>query len=447
MLQGNSAGGTINRKHHKIRSILLLFSLGLISVTQVQLIGYLAIVEVAYVILALYFLFTHFSVLRKSQLWPFLLLICGWFFSAVITDIYRETELVLALKGCLTPILWANALIAMYFILRKRVVLMKWFVLGAGISGIISLFILKPAAIAGLEQINLISIDYNYRLLIGVITTIFWAMILFLYPRYSTLTLVVMISFGILSFMKGSRSSGAITLLATFLFFFRAYLYKINSGFGGDLRIGRVFKLVIIGLIAVISISEGYRYLVLDGWFGRDETQRYISQSMTKVGILGGRSEFASAMFAIADSPLLGHGSWAKDERGYRFMGAELLDMSINDLVGPGDLYIPTHSHLWGPWVSNGFLGFLFWFYALFFIIRFLIGFLSFNIRYLPFLLLFCINTLWDIIFSPVGFRPITASGFIFLILLSENLYKGKGAIRRNISTVGNREKQKSHPL
>jgi hypothetical protein len=420
----------ISRSKHKIRIILLLFALGLTSLTQVRLIGYLAIVEILYSVLALYFIFTQFSVLRKSCLWPFLLLSLGWFLSAVITDIYRETDLDLMLKGCVTPLLWASAMISMYFVLRERVELMKWFVLGAALSGIISLYIFKPAVLEGVGQITLADIDDKYRILIGVATTIVWAAVLFLYPRYPFLTLVVLISFSVLSLFNGSRSSGAVTLLAALLFLFRKYLFKANSspGLRDGLNKGRFLKSTIFIIIAVISISEGYSYLVLDGWFGRTERNRYISQSMTKVGILGGRSEFAAAMFAIADSPILGHGSWAKDKWGYSFKGAEVLDMNTKGIGRTSDLYIPAHSHLWGPWVFNGFLGFLFWFYAFVFVIRFLLGNLSFDSKYLPFILLFSVNALWDILFSPVGYRPTTASGYIFLILLTENLSKGKGS-------------------
>lgn len=437
MLIGNKAF-KISRNNHKIRNILLLFALGLTSLTQVQLIGYLAIVEILYSVLALYFIFTQLSVLRRSSLWPFLLLSLGWFLSAVITDIYRETELDLMLKGCVTPLLWSNALISMYFVLRGRVELIKWFVLGAALSGIISIYIFKPAGLEGVGPITLADIDDKYRILIGVVTTIVWATVLFLYPRYPFLTLIVIISFSVISFFNGSRSSGAVTLLAALLFVFRKYLFKVNSGSGlrADSNKGRYLKTTIFILIAVISISEGYSYLVLDGWFGRTERNRYINQSMTKVGILGGRSEFAAAMFAIADSPIIGHGSWAKDKWGYSFKGAEIIDMSTKGIGRTSDLYIPAHSHLWGPWVFNGFLGFLFWFYAFVFVVKFLLENISFNSKYLPFILLFCVNSLWDILFSPVGYRPTTASGYILLILLTENLSKGEGNTRRGLANT-----------
>ena len=92
---------------------LLLFVLGLLSFTQIKLIGHLAIVEIIFAVLTPYYLVTRWHAIRRSRLWILLLFIMGWFASAVVTDIVRETELKLMLKGVATPLLWASAFISM----------------------------------------------------------------------------------------------------------------------------------------------------------------------------------------------------------------------------------------------------------------------------------------------------------------------------------------------
>lgn len=408
------------RKSHRSPSPLPLFLCGLLSATQIQLIGYLSIVELIFVILAPYYLVTRWHSLRRSQLWPFLVLIMGWFASAVVTDLVRGTELTLAIKGSATPLLWASAFISMYFLLRGNVNLMGWFLLGAAISGVIALYVFEPGTIVGREQMSGGEIEFNYRQSIGVTTIFVWTAVFFLYPRYRMLTLGIMVAFALLSFLEGSRSAGAIAVLAVILFVLRRALFPLSQQIRSQQLGWRAFRFAVIALIAVVAIADGYRYVVLEGWLGDVERRRYLDQRQSEIGILVSRSQFASAMFAIADSPVLGHGSWARDEVGYRFMGSQMLGMDVSRLGDTSERLIPSHSHLWGPWISHGFLGFFFWFYVLVFILRFMLNDLPYATRYLPFLLLLGLGSLWHIIFSPVSFRPVAAAGYSFLLLVSE---------------------------
>lgn len=409
-------------------SKLLLFLLGLVSATQIQVIGYISIVEIIFAVLTPYYLITHWRTLIRSPLQAFLILLLGWFVSAIVTDLWRETELNLALKGAATPLLWASALISMYFLLRERLDLIRWFVLGAAISGVVSLYIFKPGPLAGLEARGAGEVEFGFRVLIGVWTTFVWAAVLFLHPRHPRLALATIIGFAGLCFVEGSRSAGAIALLSAGLILFGGKLLSAGPRFRRRTSGGRIFLLAAAAVLFIFSISEGYRHAVLEGWLGDEERHRYVEQSQSKVGILGGRSEFASAMFAIADSPFLGHGSWARDVQGYRHMGAAILGM---DVSGYGDVsgeLIPTHSHLTGSWVSHGLLGFVFWFYVFVYVLKFFINGAPFAHKYLPFALLFGLGALWNILFSPVGYRPLAAAGYAFMIVFSERIRRDKSA-------------------
>lgn len=421
------------RKKSKPPSPAVVFGLGLVSATQVQVIGYLSIVELFFAVLTPYFVVTRWRTLVNSQLQPFLVLLLGWFISALATDfLYRETELNLALKGALTPLLWASALISMYFLLRERIDLIRWFIFGGAISGVIALYIFKPGSMIGLEAKGGGEVEHGFRVLVGVWTTFIWAAVLFLHPHYPRLAVATILAFALLCFAEGSRSAGAVSLLVASLILFGRRFLTTGAIFRRKRRRGRLVVLAAAAVLLVFSISEGYRHAVLEGWLGDTERQRYITQSQSKVGILGGRSEFASAMFAIADSPILGHGSWAKDEKGYRYMGAEALGIDVSGLRDTSEMLIPAHSHLWGPWISHGLLGFAFWFYVLVYVLKFFVHGIPYAHQYLPFALLLGSNALWDILFSPVGFRPLEAAGYAFMIVFLESLRREQALQSRN---------------
>lgn len=103
-----------------------------------------------------------------------------------------------------------------------------------------------------------------------------------------------------------------------------------------------------------------YGTAVESGLLGRDALVKYRDQTSGEVPlILGGRSESLVAVQAIADSPVLGHGSWARDRRYVELHHAIKVEYGLpvfDAERGKRDL-IPTHSYLLGSWVEGGFLG------------------------------------------------------------------------------------------
>ena len=81
------------------------------------------------------------------------------------------------------------------------------------------------------------------------------------------------------------------------------------------------------------------------------------------LGVLaGGRAEILSSPLAIRDSPILGHGSWARDPKYVELQRQGLIELGIPGGNAPTDpTLIPTHSYLLGSWVWAGLAGGLFW--------------------------------------------------------------------------------------
>ena len=78
--------------------------------------------------------------------------------------------------------------------------------------------------------------------------------------------------------------------------------------------------------------------------------------------ITGGRAEFLASTQAILDSPILGHGSWARGPKYVEMQHQKLIEMGVPRGNLPTDpTLIPTHSYLLGSWVWAGVAGGIVW--------------------------------------------------------------------------------------
>ncbi len=172
------------------------------------------------------------------------------------------------------------------------------------------------------------------------------------------------------------------------------------------------------------SISV-YSYAASEGLLGVEALEKYEQQSSGRFGVfLGGRQESLASTQAINDSPILGHGSWAKD---YRYVELMLARAEQAGYEVQGDPYandlIPTHSHLFGAWVEAGVLGAAFWVWTAAIAIRGLNAVLRRPTPLTGFVVFIGLSLLWDILFSPFGLerRVVTPAWIILMMLATEN--------------------------
>src|SRR4029077_2045909 len=120
--------------------------------------------------------------------------------------------------------------------------------------------------------------------------------------------------------------------------------------------------------------------------------------------LLGGRREILASEQAIVDSPILGHGSWARDPKYAAILEERSDELGYKRFQGGGrkDDLIPTHSYLFGSWVDAGIAGGIFWVFILVFTIRGMLG-ASGTEPLLPILAFSALMLAWDILFSPLG--------------------------------------------
>jgi O-antigen ligase len=153
--------------------------------------------------------------------------------------------------------------------------------------------------------------------------------------------------------------------------------------------------------------------------------------------LLGGRSEILSSAMAILDSPIIGHGTWARDPK-YKFILEERRrELGYAKVGVMSDDLIPTHSHIFGAWVEAGVMGALFWFYVFCTVLRIMMRAPG-SEPILPVCIYVSIAMLWNIFFSPYGAdMRVVFAYFASGILLLDQLRRDQPGLPRPGSLSG----------
>jgi hypothetical protein len=154
------------------------------------------------------------------------------------------------------------------------------------------------------------------------------------------------------------------------------------------------------GLIMIYSIAAG------NGWLGEAARDKYEMQSAGNLNLLlSGRPESLVSVKAIADSPIVGHGSWARDAT-YVAMLFDILEsrgIEVHGDIFEGELNIPAHSHLFGAWVEAGVMGGVFWVSIVVITLMALYRTLKRPDVPATFVSFVLVLLIWDVFFSPFG--------------------------------------------
>lgn len=242
--------------------------------------------------------------------------------------------------------------------------------------------------------------------------------------RLPWLTVAAFVAFGALNLMLGYRSLGGVSLVAAGYLSLSAVVGRRHSA-AHHARLRAVIGLAFMAT-AGVAVLGLYSVAASQGWLGPEAQVKYFDQAGAFGAILGGRPEALVSTQAILDSPILGHGSWAKDPIYAELLAErqESLDYEIT-LEYVGTDLIPAHSYLLGAWVWAGLLGAAFWFAVAAAAVWLLANLYSFRVELAPLLVLSAVLLLWGIAFSPYGNSTrITAPYGIALCLLGLRLLR-----------------------
>ena len=230
----------------------------------------------------------------------------------------------------------------------------------------------------------------------------------------------ILIALGVFSGYMDYRSWGGILMLSAAFLSIPAILRLFGLrpkplSYSRMLLMGCVLAATGFGALKLYGIAAE------SGVLGERSRDKYETQSaLGDLGILlGGRSESLVTVQAIQDSPLIGHGSWAKSRYYAELRQLMLYRLGfVNRFIEPETDLIPTHSHLLGSWVEAGVGGALFWVGMLGMIIAALRRLYASEDPLRPYLVFLMFLFIWDILFSPFGAQRRLTNGFLMVVVL-----------------------------
>mgnify|MGYP003634470726 CR=1 FL=1 len=395
----SSSYGCLGVQANSMSLHAITFIIGAISFFNFEFIGEVYPAEIALVLMIPLLWKSKYSLLRDVEVKKILFFGLLWLVSQIITDLIRSTPTNDLLRGWASIIFFLLEFVGLYLLLSGSTMRIMLFLLGLVLSGFLQIIFL-PSVFFDAHPWK-----FGYALPVTLSFLIFITYVCGSNVHKLKWWMLPLSIFGGLSIYLGFRSLGGMIILTSFLIYFRthwigrALVLRLNS-----LRIG---LLTIIVMVASVGILNLYGYSVEQGWLGERAKDKYERQVSGDLGILfGGRIESFASIPAIVDSPIIGHGSWAKDPS-YRVFLYDLVKFGYyhsNDEVRyrieNSDL-IPAHSHILQSWVWSGLPGAVFWLVILFIVIRVLIKTYQINNEFLLFVIFFGLISIWDIFFSP----------------------------------------------
>lgn len=324
-----------------------------------------------------------------------------WLIAQIVTDHIRGTPFADWSRGWAKIALIQVNFVSIYLLLNGSRFRYLAFAVGIALGQVLS-YLYNP---------NLFAFDYPWKFGYGTAVTLLVILLAsgvrMVGRGFSASAMLMM---GAVNFYQGFRSLGLVCLLGgCLLLFLRSQSTSVVS----------TTKTALLAGVAIIGIVNFYEYGASESYFGDAELQKYRMQSAGAMGLLiGARSEILASAKAVVDSPIIGHGSWAKDPK-YVLMMADELEQQGYAAHGVLDSdLIPSHSYLMGAWVEAGVVGAAFWLFGLVIIVRVLRRMGGGDVVLAPLVIFESLLFLWNIPFSPFGAEARLYAAYDFALLI-----------------------------
>ena len=396
---------------------------------QVEAIGRLYVAEFLMLLVLPMLVIDRGGMLMAALPKTVLILAAAWLGGQIVTDLVNGTPYADYSRGWARIVFFLLAFSVTYMLVygnRRRIVL---FAIGLSIGYMASLYLYPSEAI--------LADPWKFGYGIPVTTLGVVLALSPLFRRVSVFPVAILGALGVLNMVLGLRSLAGVCFMTALYLVAQLIFGKKGEKVTPPTNVRLVFMLI-VGIAAVWAVIAAYEYAALEGLLGDDARDKYIDQTAEGYGVLlGGRHELLVSAQAIADSPILGHGSWAKDP-----LYAEMLmamtrspDEAL-EAAWFGDL-IPTHSYLTGSWVEAGILGGVFWIFVLFLVTKVLANLFQARDALSPLYVFLALQLVWDVLFSPFGAdRRIMAGYQIALMIFAWEGLKGYAERAKQIRRI-----------
>lgn len=397
---------------------ILWFVLGLGS--SLQVVFSLSISEFLVVLLAPFIIASEISHMRRTGVmtffWMAVLLFCG----CIVSLVANHAEFYQVIRGVSITGLIICSVVVGHYMLRNCPQGLKWYFIGAMLSGFICIFIfqrtVEVVSVGGDDVDSIMSgpLFWIQRLSSLLITPVL-AFYLKLPLAYSIGAPLFMFFFSVLYSASGRAAALSFIGSAALVMIGRKKRKSMAA-------LGRHFTLIFcLAVIGVYAAKAGYQWAALNNYLGEKARAKYEHQTAGGSGIvkllIGGRADAFVGLLAVADSPIIGKGYWALDTEGYyeeflaKYGNPDDYEQYIkNKLYYASNGYatqklIACHSHITSFWVWYGLPGLLFWLYVIYVIFRFLRHDVAVVPQWYYWLAAGVPGLLWHICFSPFNNR------------------------------------------
>ncbi|MFZ2957711.1 MAG: hypothetical protein WA705_12560 [Candidatus Ozemobacteraceae bacterium] len=411
---------------------LLVFLLPMLGLLKIHLIGELYVHEMILLFILPGLMARRGKLLYDEYARIFFRLTGIWFLSQVVTDLYRLSPFEDWTRGWAKIIFFIISFASLFLLITTQRRLLLWMVGSIPLAIIQPMLNLKPdAGFAVLWKFGL-----GGGILQFFILCVVWIEIQHANPkRYAFSLGILFFIFAVLSLFFNSRSGAGISLINAVLLFAFA-IPKIHQNIH---KLLEKRPAMIIGILALLSflVLAAYSSGAESGLFGEEAQLKFRMQNIAGFGplgiLLGGRSEFFASIVAIGDSPIIGHGSWAKDPKYAEIAALTRMEFKEEEQTARDGLIpdlIPTHSHVFGAWVEAGILGAVFWGTVLFWAYKAFKRAWSSNHFLAPLMMSGFMGTCWNVVFSPFGATArVTWAGSLIILIFFNRSFEMKKEI------------------
>ena len=373
---------------------LLVISIPTLTFLEFKIIGRLFAPEIILICLFPILLFTKHKTLFEPLPKMMLFLLIAWLSGQIITDLIRHVPFEDYSRGWakigFTLINFSTIYILIYG-KRERIL---FYAIGIALGGILTFYI-NPNSYAE---------DYPWKFGIGESLT--WLFIILASSRkisWILLRVGIIVAVSILNLYMGFRSYAGICFLTAVYIYFQ-WLWRIKCTRETKISANKMLLIALAILTTGFIFIKGYEKAAYKGLLGEKAREILEWQTNGSYGLLlGGRTEILVSYRAILESPIIGHGSWAKDYNLSsllvylkRILGYHAGQSNLSELI-------PTHSHLFGAWVEAGIMGAIFWIWVLSLAIRGMVSLIHTKENLTPLFAFIGFILIWDIFFSPYG--------------------------------------------
>lgn len=402
-----------------------LFALGISSSVVVHFVGDFFVAEI--VIIVTFPLLLAYSArrLQRPRLIRLFALLSLWLLAQVLSDTYNHTVVADRMRGMAGIIVFTIEITFFTMSLagneRRKAIFLTAYAIG---SVLLAQFQPNIAAVA-LEGADKWKWSYSFGItMLALLAGSFLAA-----RRRQALALLLLLGISAVDLLMNFRSA-FLTLLVTTVLVFPIIPDRI-----GRLRIlpqkNNLFR---VAMVAVLALAGGWsanqllRLVTQSGLISEEARQKNESEAQAGNLLFGGRPEVFVGLRAAMDSPILGHGSWAKDmkytEMQYDLMVEYGIQGDLTDTEADTRGLIPSHSHIIGAWVYAGILGAVFWGYVLWLVTRAIVIVAVYRPPLAPIYAWLLVSFFWNIFFSPFGSTSRIFEAFTLIAivdLLEEN--------------------------